>query len=121
VALLFTENKVSKHKVHYNKIYTNTIEMYRELKEISGTASCAPFYSNTSEVSLFPLIIEYIADIESTLHRMIARPHYEVGIEFEKLQLYPFQNYTQKRKLIVDYIAPLESLNDKEDSDTDKD
>ena len=95
--------------------------MYRELKEISGTASCAPFYGNTSEVSLFPLVIEYIADVESTLLRMAEHPRYEVGIEFEKLQLYPFQNYTQKRKDITDYIAPIENINGKEDSDTNKD
>lgn len=103
--------------MHYNKIYSNTIEMYHELKEISGTASCAPFYGNTSEVSLFPLVIEYIADVETTLARMTHNPRYEVGIEFEKLQLYPFQNYTQKRKIVADYIAPLENINGKEDSD----
>ena len=88
------------------------MEMYRELKEISGTATCAPFYNNISEVTLFPLVVEYISDVESTLTRMANHPRHEVGIEFERLQLYPFQNYTQKRKPVIDYIAIYGKEND---------
>jgi len=100
--------------------------MYRELKSISGTASCSTLYGSTHEVSMFPLIIEFIADVEKTLKRMVNLPTYKIGIEFERLQLYPFNSYTKKIKTpitaastVIDYIAPIENIHGEKDDGTD--
>lgn len=99
--------------------------MYRELKTISGTASCSTLYGSTHEVSMFPLIIEFIADVETILKRMVGLPTYKIGIEFERLQLYPFNSYTNKVKappaasIIIDYIAPIENIHGEKDDGTD--
>lgn len=100
--------------------------MYRELKTISGTASCSTLYGSAQEVSLFPLIIEFIADVEAILKRMANLPTYVIGIEFERLQLYPFNSYSKQSNIntiqntIIDYIAPIENINGGKDEDGDK-
>lgn len=103
--------------VYYNKIYTETLTMCRELRTILGTVSCYTPFASANEVAMFPLIIEFIADVESTRKRMAGLSTYKIGMEFERLQLYPFTSYNKRSNsgIIPDYISPVENLNGKED------